>query len=168
MSDSGKVFELKQDDDRLVLIANDVPNNVVLEPILCAKSSLSQEELSQIMYTATQQQNLETKFEENTDKNFEENSDTNFEENSVTNFEENMELSHLQHDPSSLSDDGKFKGYTCKTCNRSFGYKHVLRNHELIHTGEKPYKCKICHNRFARGHHLKTHMIQHTGERPFR
>lgn len=27
------------------------------------------------------------------------------------------------------------KSFTCLTCNRSFGYKHVLQNHERTHTG---------------------------------
>lgn len=60
------------------------------------------------------------------------------------------------------------KSFTCQTCNRSFGYKHVLQNHERTHTGEKPYACPICNRRFTRDHHLKTHMRLHTGEKPFR
>lgn len=28
------------------------------------------------------------------------------------------------------------KSFTCLTCNRSFGYKHVLQNHERTHTGK--------------------------------
>ncbi|XP_063845547.1 zinc finger protein 467-like [Scylla paramamosain] len=57
--------------------------------------------------------------------------------------------------------------FTCKICNRSFGYKHVLQNHERTHTGEKPFECKECHKRFTRDHHLKTHMRLHTGEKPY-
>lgn len=59
------------------------------------------------------------------------------------------------------------KSFTCQTCNRSFGYKHVLQNHERTHTGEKPYACAICSKRFTRDHHLKTHMRLHTGEKPY-
>lgn len=59
------------------------------------------------------------------------------------------------------------KTFTCQTCNRSFGYKHVLQNHERTHTGEKPYACPICSKRFTRDHHLKTHMRLHTGEKPY-
>ncbi|KAF2361438.1 Zinc finger C2H2-type [Trinorchestia longiramus] len=59
------------------------------------------------------------------------------------------------------------KQFTCHTCNRSFGYKHVLQNHERTHTGEKPFKCLKCGKCFTRDHHLKTHMRLHTGERPY-
>ncbi|XP_040571355.1 uncharacterized protein [Lepeophtheirus salmonis] len=62
---------------------------------------------------------------------------------------------------------GREKVFTCKICERSFGYKHVLQNHERTHTGEKPFACKVCSKRFTRDHHLKTHMRLHTGEKPY-
>lgn len=59
------------------------------------------------------------------------------------------------------------KPFLCQICNKAFGYKHVLQNHERTHTGEKPFQCKECLKRFTRDHHLKTHMRLHTGEKPF-
>ncbi|XP_055537577.1 protein krueppel-like [Wyeomyia smithii] len=67
----------------------------------------------------------------------------------------------------STRDPSRDKVFTCKICNRSFGYKHVLQNHERTHTGEKPFECPECHKRFTRDHHLKTHMRLHTGEKPY-
>lgn len=64
-------------------------------------------------------------------------------------------------------DTSRDKSFTCKICSRSFGYKHVLQNHERTHTGEKPFECPECHKRFTRDHHLKTHMRLHTGEKPY-
>lgn len=68
---------------------------------------------------------------------------------------------------SNNKDPSRDKCFTCKICNRSFGYKHVLQNHERTHTGEKPFECPECHKRFTRDHHLKTHMRLHTGEKPY-
>jgi len=62
---------------------------------------------------------------------------------------------------------GRDKVFVCQVCNRCFGYKHVLQNHERTHTGEKPFECGECHKRFTRDHHLKTHMRLHTGEKPY-
>ncbi|XP_035216069.1 zinc finger and BTB domain-containing protein 24-like [Stegodyphus dumicola] len=59
------------------------------------------------------------------------------------------------------------KTFACSICNRCFGYKHVLQNHERTHTGEKPFECPECHKRFTRDHHLKTHLRLHTGEKPY-
>ncbi|XP_067633440.1 protein krueppel [Eurosta solidaginis] len=68
---------------------------------------------------------------------------------------------------SNTKDPSRDKSFTCKICSRSFGYKHVLQNHERTHTGEKPFECPECHKRFTRDHHLKTHMRLHTGEKPY-
>ncbi|XP_045459378.1 protein krueppel-like [Melitaea cinxia] len=65
------------------------------------------------------------------------------------------------------TDPPRDKLFTCKVCSRSFGYKHVLQNHERTHTGEKPFECGECHKRFTRDHHLKTHLRLHTGEKPY-
>lgn len=72
-------------------------------------------------------------------------------------------LSSSIKDPNVVRD----KQFTCTICARSFGYKHVLQNHERTHTGEKPFECPECHKRFTRDHHLKTHMRLHTGEKPY-
>lgn len=65
------------------------------------------------------------------------------------------------------NEQNRDKVFVCNICNRSFGYKHVLQNHERTHTGEKPFECKECNKRFTRDHHLKTHMRLHTGEKPY-
>ncbi|XP_037941374.1 zinc finger protein 335-like [Teleopsis dalmanni] len=75
---------------------------------------------------------------------------------------------HAGNGPSGAhKDPSRDKSFTCKICSRSFGYKHVLQNHERTHTGEKPFECPECHKRFTRDHHLKTHMRLHTGEKPY-
>lgn len=61
----------------------------------------------------------------------------------------------------------KSKIFECKVCNKVFGYKHVLQNHEKVHTGEKSYRCPKCDKCFRRDHHLKVHMRLHSGEKPY-
>lgn len=49
--------------------------------------------------------------------------------------------------PPEAGKDSKDKVFTCGVCSRSFGYKHVLQNHERTHTGEKPFECQECHKK---------------------
>lgn len=64
-------------------------------------------------------------------------------------------------------DGRRSRVFECKICNKKFAYKHVLQNHEKIHTGEKSYSCAICNKPFRRDHHLKVHMRLHSGEKPY-
>ncbi|CAB0009439.1 unnamed protein product [Nesidiocoris tenuis] len=66
-----------------------------------------------------------------------------------------------------VAPNNRERQFVCRICNHSFGYKHVLQNHERTHTGEAPFECPHCHKRFKRDHHLKTHIRLHTGEKPY-
>ena len=58
----------------------------------------------------------------------------------------------------------------CKYCNKQFpkSSRSVLKNHEMVHTGEKPFQCRICSKRFSLKGYLKRHERIHRGERPFK
>ncbi|XP_065189979.1 zinc finger protein 583-like [Sycon ciliatum] len=65
-----------------------------------------------------------------------------------------------------------FKHSKCKTsqrcqfCQKEFKYVSHLRQHERVHTGDRPFKCDVCGKSFSHSGNLYPHQRTHTGERP--
>ncbi|XP_013912640.1 PREDICTED: zinc finger protein 420-like [Thamnophis sirtalis] len=58
--------------------------------------------------------------------------------------------------------------YECSQCGKCFNKAKYWKQHQKIHTGEKPYKCSDCGKCFNQSGNLKTHQRIHTGERPYK
>lgn len=43
----------------------------------------------------------------------------------------------------------ELRRFKCDTCSKAFRYKHHLKEHERIHSGEKPYECQFCQRKFS-------------------
>ncbi|CAH0482214.1 unnamed protein product [Peronospora belbahrii] len=52
-------------------------------------------------------------------------------------------------------------------CGKSFMDSAHLRDHTVVHTGEKKLSCSICQKLFARASTLQEHNRVHTGEKPY-
>ncbi|KAK1928493.1 DNA-directed RNA polymerase III subunit rpc6 [Phytophthora citrophthora] len=52
-------------------------------------------------------------------------------------------------------------------CGKSFTDSAHLRDHTVVHTGEKKLSCPTCHKLFARASTLQEHIRVHTGEKPY-
>ncbi|XP_054706783.1 zinc finger protein 184-like [Uloborus diversus] len=53
------------------------------------------------------------------------------------------------------------KPFKCSYCGKNFRFKHDMRRHFLIHTGEKPFVCNVCHKSFRQSAHLRGHKQTH-------
>ena len=59
----------------------------------------------------------------------------------------------------------KNKKYQCRYCTKQLSSIQNLREHQYIHTGERPYQCAEpgCHARFRQGSQLTAHKKVHRG-----
>lgn len=75
---------------------------------------------------------------------------------------EHLDKHDLLHNPAPAGQDEnavlrKFK-CTEPTCGKAFKFKHHLKEHMRIHSGEKPFECQHCRKRFSHSGSYSSHM----------
>ncbi|EDV96495.1 zinc finger protein OZF [Drosophila grimshawi] len=77
----------------------------------------------------------------------------------VCNSSSNLNL-HMR----SVHEKDRSRIYNCSYCERTFNQPFLRKQHELIHTGEKPHECSDCGRHFRQKGALRTHRKIHERE----
>ncbi|XP_032539938.1 zinc finger E-box-binding homeobox 1 [Chiroxiphia lanceolata] len=75
-----------------------------------------------------------------------------------TQLDRHMTSHKSGRDPRHVTQSSGNRKFKCTECGKAFKYKHHLKEHLRIHSGEKPYECPNCKKRFSHSGSYSSHI----------
>ena len=82
--------------------------------------------------------------------------------------ETNKELQKHMKKAHGVSQKEAKRNHMCSVCGKHYSSVCSLKQHMVVHTGEKPHRCHVCGKCFTQRSTLRSHIFTHNGIKPYK